>query len=70
MEDAAHAWGTLWEGRGAGTLSACGTFSFQVTKNMTAGEGGVMVTDDEALADLCRSFTHCGRRKGSGLVRS
>ena len=65
MEDAAHSWGTLWNGRGTGTLSACGTFSFQVTKNLTAGEGGVMVTDDEELADLCRSFTHCGRRKGS-----
>jgi dTDP-4-amino-4,6-dideoxygalactose transaminase len=65
LEDAAHAWGSQWVGRGAGTLGRCGTFSFQVSKNITAGEGGIMVTDDEALADLCRSFTHCGRRKGS-----
>ncbi|MCP5520269.1 MAG: DegT/DnrJ/EryC1/StrS family aminotransferase [Verrucomicrobiales bacterium] len=64
-EDAAHAWGSQWRGRGAGTLGRCGTFSFQVSKNLTAGEGGIMVTDDEELADLCRSFTHCGRRKGS-----
>lgn len=65
MEDAAHAWGSEWKGRGAGTLGQCGTFSFQVSKNMTAGEGGILVTDDESVADLCRSFSHCGRAKGS-----
>ncbi|HEX3720870.1 MAG TPA: DegT/DnrJ/EryC1/StrS family aminotransferase [Verrucomicrobiae bacterium] len=65
LEDAAHAWGSQWMGRGAGTLGRCGTFSFQVSKNITAGEGGIIVTNDEELADLCRSFTHCGRRKGS-----
>jgi dTDP-4-amino-4,6-dideoxygalactose transaminase len=32
---------------------------------MTAGEGGILVTDDKELADLCRSFTHCGRTEGS-----
>jgi dTDP-4-amino-4,6-dideoxygalactose transaminase len=63
LEDAAHAWGSQWNGQGAGTLGRCGTFSFQVSKNMTAGEGGILVTDDEELADLCRSFSHCGRAK-------
>lgn len=63
LEDAAHAWGSRSGGRGAGTLGACGTFSFQVSKNMTAGEGGVLVTQNEELADLCRSFSHCGRGK-------
>jgi dTDP-4-amino-4,6-dideoxygalactose transaminase len=65
MEDAAHAWGSQSEGRGAGTIGQCGTFSFQVSKNITAGEGGVLVTDDKDLADLCRSFSHCGRTEGS-----
>ena len=65
LEDAAHAWGSQWQGRGAGVLGECGTFSFQVSKNITAGEGGILVTDDEELADLCRSYTHCGRRKGA-----
>jgi dTDP-4-amino-4,6-dideoxygalactose transaminase len=65
LEDAAHAWGSRWKGCGAGVLGECGTFSFQVTKNITAGEGGLLVTDDEELADLCRSYSHCGRRKGS-----
>ena len=61
LEDAAHAWGSQLDGKGAGTLGRAGTFSFQETKNITAGEGGILVTDDEEIADLCRSFTHCGR---------
>lgn len=65
LEDAAHAWGSQLQGSGAGTLGRAGTFSFQETKNMTAGEGGILVTDEEDLADLCRSFTHCGRTRGS-----
>lgn len=65
LEDAAHAWGSRLDGRGAGVLSECGTFSFQVSKNITAGEGGALVTDNEELADLCRSYSHCGRRKGA-----
>lgn len=65
LEDAAHAWGSEWQSQGAGTLGQAGTFSFQETKNVTAGEGGALVTNDESLADLCRSFTHCGRTKGS-----
>lgn len=65
VEDTAHGWGSQWRGKGAGTIGACGTFSFQVSKNITAGEGGILVTDDEEIADLVRSFTHCGRAKGS-----
>ena len=65
LEDAAHAWGSQFDGLGAGTIGRCGTFSFQVSKNITAGEGGILVTDDKDLADLCRSFSHCGRTEGS-----
>ena len=65
LEDAAHAWGSELDGRGAGTIGQCGTFSFQVSKNITAGEGGILVTDDKELAELCRSFSHCGRTEGS-----
>jgi dTDP-4-amino-4,6-dideoxygalactose transaminase len=65
LEDAAHAWGSEFDGRGAGTLGRAGTFSFQETKNITAGEGGLLVTNNKDLADLCRSFTHCGRTEGS-----
>lgn len=65
MEDAAHAWGSKGTHGGAGTLGRCGTFSFQVSKNITAGEGCILVTNEKELADLCRSFSHCGRTEGS-----
>ncbi|HEY1685614.1 MAG TPA: DegT/DnrJ/EryC1/StrS family aminotransferase [Tepidisphaeraceae bacterium] len=65
IEDAAHAWGSLLDGKGPGTIGRCSTFSFQVSKNITAGEGGILLTNDEELAGLCRSFTHCGRRSGA-----
>ena len=61
LEDAAHAWGSRRAGRAAGTFGACGTFSFQVSKNITCGEGGAIVTDDDSIAELCRSSVNCGR---------
>jgi dTDP-4-amino-4,6-dideoxygalactose transaminase len=64
LEDAAHAWGSLLDGRGPGSIGRCATFSFQISKNITSGEGGIILTNDEPLADLCRSATNCGRRKG------
>jgi len=64
IEDAAHAHGSEWNGRKAGSLAAGGTFSFQASKNMTAGEGGLITTDDQALAALCDSFLWAGRKVG------
>lgn len=61
IEDACHCWGGRWEGRGAGTLGCCGFFSFQLSKNITAGEGGAIVTNDEVLAEKIRSIVNCGR---------
>ena len=43
LEDAAQAHGSSWQTQHAGTLGDAGTFSFQASKNMTAGEGGVVV---------------------------
>ena len=63
LEDACHAWGSQWRGKGAGALGNCGAFSFQLSKNITSGEGGIILTDDPELADLCRSYTNCGRGK-------
>ncbi|MFQ3684156.1 DegT/DnrJ/EryC1/StrS family aminotransferase, partial [Roseiflexus sp.] len=51
IEDAAHAHGASWRGRMCGSLGDVGSFSFQSSKNMTAGEGGVLTTNDRALAD-------------------
>ncbi len=61
IEDAAHAWGSAWDEQGAGTCDAGGVFSFQHSKNLTAGEGGAITTDDGELAERCRSITHSGR---------
>lgn len=64
LEDACHAWGSAWKGKGAGTLGRCGAFSFQASKNISSAEGGIIVTDEEELAKICRSYTHCGRMPG------
>jgi len=61
IEDACHSWGSKWNGKGTGALGLGGVFSFQMSKNITAGEGGAIVTDDEAFAEVCRSIVNCGR---------
>ncbi|MEY2461167.1 MAG: hypothetical protein QOG30_2997, partial [Acidimicrobiaceae bacterium] len=49
VEDAAQAFGSTYHGRALGTVGALGTFSLQQETNITAGEGGLVVTDDETL---------------------
>ncbi len=49
IEDAAHSLGTTWTGRNIGTIGKIGCFSFQSYKLLNAGEGGIMITDDEDL---------------------
>ncbi len=61
VEDCAHAHGAKWEHKGAGSLGNIGCFSFQSEKVMSAGEGGLIVTNDEELAEKCLSYTNCGR---------
>ena len=51
VEDAAHALGARWKGRPIGSIATVTAFSFYATKNLTTGEGGAAVTDDEALAE-------------------
>ena len=64
VEDAAHAHGAEWRGKKCGSLGEAGSFSFQASKNMTAGEGGIITTNDEALAQLARSYLWAGREPG------
>ncbi len=61
LEDAAHAHAASYNGRPAGSLGQAASFSFQSSKNLTCGEGGVITTNDDQFADRCRSLHNCGR---------
>ncbi len=54
IEDAAHAPGATWRGRKCGSIGHIGCFSFFSNKNLPIGEGGMIVTDDDALAERIR----------------
>jgi perosamine synthetase len=56
IEDAAEAHGATYKGRKAGSLGAISTFSLFANKVITSGEGGLIVTDDDELADKCRYY--------------
>ncbi len=61
IEDAAHAHGSTWRGQPVGALGHIGSFSLQASKNLTAGEGGILLTNDEALAGQLWSYINQGR---------
>src|ERR1035437_3121779 len=56
IEDACQAHLAEWKGRKVGTYGATGCFSFQASKNLTAGEGGAVLTNDDELAERLYSF--------------
>lgn len=64
LEDAAHAHGSEYEGKRAGSFGLAASFSFQNGKTLTAGEGGMLVTSDESFAARARSIANCGRLPG------
>ena len=64
IEDAAQAHGAEWNGTKIGALGLGGIFSFQTSKNMTAGEGGAIISNDEEFNNACFSYHNCGRVKG------
>jgi dTDP-4-amino-4,6-dideoxygalactose transaminase len=61
LEDAAHAHGAAHRNGSAGSLGHVAAFSFQSSKNLTCGEGGIVTTNDAAIAEACRSIHNCGR---------
>jgi len=61
IEDACEAVGATYRGRNAGTLGNFGVFAFYPNKQVTTGEGGMIVTDDESAASLFRSLRNQGR---------
>ena len=64
VEDCAHAHASEWRGRRVGSYGTAGTFSFQSGKLMTAGEGGIVITSDDAFERRARSVHDCGRLPG------
>ncbi|MGQ0572015.1 MAG: DegT/DnrJ/EryC1/StrS family aminotransferase [Armatimonadota bacterium] len=64
IEDAAQATGAEWRGRRVGAIGDLGTFSFQSTKVLTAGEGGAVVTNNPAYAEVVWSLQNVGRVPG------
>lgn len=67
IEDAAQGVGGEWKGTKVGSIGNGGSFSFQASKNLTAGEGGAITTNDEELYDRCFSIHHCGRDMKKGI---
>ena len=53
-----------YRSRAVGSLGHMASFSFQSSKNLTAGEGGIITTNDDGLAAACRSIQNCGRVEG------
>lgn len=63
IEDAAHAHGGEYKGRKLGSIGHAGCFSFQSSKNLNAGEGGLVITNDENLFNMMNSLRNVGRVK-------
>jgi len=66
IEDSCEALGSTLNGKPAGTFGILSVFGFYPNKQITTGEGGMIVTDDEALADLCVSLRNQGRAAMGG----
>ncbi len=64
VEDAAQAHGAEWKGKKVGAIGKGGIFSFQTSKNMSAGEGGAIITNDDDFKEACFSYHNCGRVSG------
>jgi perosamine synthetase len=68
IEDSCEALGAEYRGRKAGTFGDAAIFSFYPNKQITTGEGGIIVTDDEEIAGLCPSMRNQGRGEGDGWL--
>jgi dTDP-4-amino-4,6-dideoxygalactose transaminase len=64
IEDAAHAQGSEWNERRAGSFARVGSFSFQNGKTLASGEGGILVSSDANFAEMTRSLVNQGRIEG------
>lgn len=69
IEDACEALGATYRGRAVGTLGDVGIFAFYPNKQMTTAEGGMIVTNDRRMAQLCRSLRNQGRDDDATWLR-
>ena len=64
IEDAAEAIGSIYHGKRAGGMGIFGTFSFHGTKTLTSGEGGMFITNDDAIYEKVLTLSNHGRSRG------
>jgi len=72
VEDAAHAHGGKWNGKGLGSHGHVGSFSFQQSKTMPSGESGICITNDDDIAEKFFRMKHIGYAPGAeqGVAKS
>lgn len=68
ISDCCESIGSIYKGRPAGSFGAAGVFAFYPNKQITTGEGGIIVTDDDKVASLCRSYRNQGRAEKGGWL--
>ena len=68
LEDSCEALGSELKGKKAGTFGKMSVFAFYPNKQITTGEGGMILTDDDDLADMCVSLRNQGRDKGGSWL--
>ena len=68
IEDGCEALGSALNGKKVGTFGTMSVFGFYPNKQITTGEGGMILTDDDSLADLCVSLRNQGRGEGAGWL--
>ncbi|MHC4332271.1 MAG: DegT/DnrJ/EryC1/StrS family aminotransferase [Planctomycetota bacterium] len=68
IEDSCEALGSALNGKKAGSFGTMSVFAFYPNKQITTGEGGMILTDDDDLADMCVSLRNQGRGKGGGWL--
>ena len=68
VEDSCEALGSALNGKKVGTFGTMSVFGFYPNKQITTGEGGMILTNDDYLADMCVSLRNQGRGKGSGWL--
>lgn len=64
LEDSAQAHGAVWQGKKVGSIGGAGAFSFQASKNLCAGEGGIVTTNDPQVEVVAAAISDCGRAAG------